>query len=175
MGLDMYFEGTYSTRAFTERSLDKTKVALDPSFESTLESIGFENAPMEFTNWNYYSVNIPIAYWRKVNCIHNWFVENVQGGNDNCDRHYVSDEKIKELIKEIDNILSEDDPKTKLAKAKANLPNTTGCFFGSQEYDKYYFEDLKYTKERMQACLDWQNKMAGTGKCFDSFYYQSSW
>ena len=27
----------------------------------------------------------------------------------------------------------------------------------------------------MQACLDWQNKMAGTGKCFDSFYYQSSW
>ena len=64
---------------------------------------------------------------------------------------------------------------SKWAKAEANLPNTTGCFFGSQEYDKYYFEDLKYTKERMQACLDWQNKMAGTGKCFDSFYYQSSW
>ena len=80
-----------------------------------------------------------------------------------------------ELVEEIDNILSEPDPKTKLAKAEANLPNTTGCFFGSQEYDKYYFEELKYTKERMQACLDWQNKMAGTGKCFDSFYYQSSW
>ena len=102
----------------------------------------------------------------KVNCIHNWFVENVQGGNDNCDRHYVSDEKIKELVEEIDNILSEPDPKTKLAKAEANLPNTTGCFFGSQEYDKYYFEDLKYTKKRMQACLDWQNKMAGTGQMF---------
>ena len=67
--------------------------------------------------------------------------------------------KQKELVEEIDNILSEPDPKTKLAKAEANLPNTTGCFFGSQEYDKYYFEDLKYTKERMQACLDWQNKM----------------
>ena len=59
--------------------------------------------------------------------------------------------------------------------AEASLPNTTGCFFGSQEYDKYYFEDLEYTRKRMQACLDWQNKMAGTGKCFDSFYYQSSW
>ena len=178
MGLDMYFEGTFSTRAFSERDPNNYKrenVEIDLDFEATLESIGFENAPIEFTNWNYYSVNIPIAYWRKVNCIHNWFVENVQGGNDNCDRHYVSDEKIKELIKEIDNILSEPDPKTKLAKAEANLPNTTGCFFGSQEYDKYYFEDLKYTKERMQACLDWQNKMAGTGKCFDSFYYQSSW
>ena len=66
MGLDMYFEGTFSTRAFTERSLDKTEVALDPSFESTLESIGFENAPMEFTNWNYYSVNIPIAIGEKL-------------------------------------------------------------------------------------------------------------
>ena len=106
MGLDMYFEGTFSTRAFTERSLDKTKVALDPSFESLLESIGFEDAPKEFTNWNYYSVNIPIAYWRKVNCIHNWFVENVQGGNDNCERHYVSSDKIEELVEEIDNILS---------------------------------------------------------------------
>ena len=29
MGLDMYIEGTFSTRAFTERSLDKTKVALE--------------------------------------------------------------------------------------------------------------------------------------------------
>ena len=65
MGLDMYFEGTFSTRAFTERSLDKTKVALDPSFESTLESIGFEDAPMEFTNWNYYSVNIPYCLLEK--------------------------------------------------------------------------------------------------------------
>ena len=34
---------------------------------------------------------------------------------------YVSDEKIKELVEEIDNILSEPDPKTKLAKAEANL------------------------------------------------------
>ncbi len=83
-----------------------------------------------------------MSYWRKVNCIHNWFVENVQGGNDNCDRHYVSDEKIKELVEEIDNILSEDDPKTKLAKAEANLPNTEGFFFGSQEYDKYYLKTL---------------------------------
>ena len=90
----------------------------------------------------------------------------------------VSDKTVYKWItrvEEIDNILSEPDPKTKLAKAEANLPNTEGFFFGGQEYDKYYFEDLKYTKERMQACLDWQNKMAGTGKCFDSFYYQSSW
>ena len=33
MGLDMYFEGTFSTRAFTERIIYKTKVSLDHSFE----------------------------------------------------------------------------------------------------------------------------------------------
>ena len=40
MGLDMYFEGTFSTRAFTER--DPKNYAIDPDFESALESIGFE-------------------------------------------------------------------------------------------------------------------------------------
>ena len=100
MGLDMYFEGTFSKRAFYEdKYTDNKETLIDPDFETALESIGFENAPVEFNNWNYYSINIPIAYWRKVNCIHNWFVENVQGGNDNCDRSYVSDEKIKELVK----------------------------------------------------------------------------
>ena len=67
MGLDMYFEGTFSTRAFTERKFDDRRNAeIDPDFETALESIGFENAPVEFTNWNYYSINIPIAYWEKL-------------------------------------------------------------------------------------------------------------
>ena len=103
MGLDMYFEGTFSTRAFSERDPNNYKrenVEIDLDFEATLESIGFENAPVEFSNWNYYSINIPIAYWRKVSCIHNWFVKNVQGGKDDCDRYYVGDEKIKELVEE---------------------------------------------------------------------------
>tara|TARA_B100000287_G_scaffold433430_1_gene495150 strand:- start:2551 stop:3081 length:531 start_codon:yes stop_codon:yes gene_type:complete len=176
MGLDMYFEGSFAKRSFIERKFDeRRKCEIDPDFETTLKSIGFENAPIEITNWNYYSINIPIAYWRKVSSIHQWFVENVQHNNDDCGRYYVDENDISNLVEEIDNILSEPDPNRKIAKAEANLPNTTGCFFGSQEYDKYYFEDLEYTKKRMQACLDWQKKMAGTGKCFDNFYYQSSW
>ena len=54
MGLDMYFEGTFSTRAFSERDPNNYKrenVEIDLDFEATLESIGFENAPIEFTNW----------------------------------------------------------------------------------------------------------------------------
>ena len=53
MGLDMYFEGVFSTRSFVERKFDDRRNAeIDPDFETTLESIGFENAPIEFTNWN---------------------------------------------------------------------------------------------------------------------------
>ena len=164
MGLDMYFEGTFSTRAFTERSFDKTKVALDPSFESLLESIGFEDAPKEFTNWNYYSVNIPIAYWRKVNCIHNWFVENVQGGNDNCDRHYVSDEQIKELVEEIDNILSESDPKTKLAKAEANVNYATSQQALNKEQsalNKDLGEGIKMLGDNLAEVIKFLQKIGG--------------
>ena len=71
MGLDMYFEGNFSKRAFVDNfditTTDSKDILIDPDFKMTLESIGFENAPVEFTNWNYYSVNIPIAYWSKVN------------------------------------------------------------------------------------------------------------
>ena len=175
MGLDMYFEGTFSTRAFTERSLDKTEVALDPSFESLLESIGFEDAPKEFTNWNYYSVNIPIAYWRKVNCIHNWFVENVQGGDDNCERHWVSRENLEDFLETINTILAVKTPVARRTKAEELLPtDIEGCFFGSEDYDDWYYQDLKRTKSILEKVFDYEEN-AEAGKCFDNFYYQSSW
>ena len=40
MGLDMYFEGTFSTRAFSERdpnNYKKENVEIDLDFETTLE------------------------------------------------------------------------------------------------------------------------------------------
>lgn len=40
-----------------------------------------------------------VAYWRKANQIHGWFVENCANGEDtNGGYHYVSHEKLKELI-----------------------------------------------------------------------------
>ena len=43
MGLDMYFEATFSTRSFVERKFDDRRNAeIDPDFKTTLESIGFE-------------------------------------------------------------------------------------------------------------------------------------
>lgn len=37
-------------------------------------------------------------YWRKANQIHNWFVQNVQSGEDDCGMYLVSKEKLQELV-----------------------------------------------------------------------------
>ena len=39
-----------------------------------------------------------VAYWRKANAIHRWFVKNVQGGIDECQTSYVELAQLKELV-----------------------------------------------------------------------------
>ncbi len=36
-----------------------------------------------------------IGYWRKANAIHNWFVQHVQDGKDECQLAYVSIEDLR--------------------------------------------------------------------------------
>ena len=54
-------------------------------------------------------------------------------------------------------------------KAKELLPNVTGFFFGSQEYDDWYYSDLEHTKTMLKNLLD--------NPVFEGydFYYQASW
>ena len=48
-----------------------------------------------------------LAYWRKANQIHKWFVDNVQEGVDNCGEYYVSHEKLQELLDTVNNVLAD--------------------------------------------------------------------
>ena len=43
------------------------------------------------------TVSVTVAYWRKANQIHSWFVQNVQGGEDECQPHHVSREQLRDL------------------------------------------------------------------------------
>jgi hypothetical protein len=137
-----------------------------------------------------------VAYWRKANQIHKWFVDNVQGGNDDCREYYVEREKLKELLATVSTVLQgsklvagkitngytltstgtevvrnpniEDgqriaDPSV----ANALLPTQEGFFFGGNEYDQYYYEDLEYTRETLAKVLEEPDD--------GSFYYDSSW
>ena len=198
MGLDMYLKGT-KTFGIYPQSQYKPPFEKTFEFTSLLNNHGLENAPIDYdTSWSCYSVQFPLMYWRKSNQIHQWFVQNVQGGKDNCDEYSVSLDQLKLLSKTIEPAL------VSTAAASELLPTSEGFFFGSQEYDEYYFEDLKTTKKQIDKIIAYQTAAENAQKCrwlnlkthngtmsteefnekfptltkdipFDDFYYQSSW
>jgi hypothetical protein len=106
------------------------------------------------------SVSEEIAYWRKANAIHRWFVDNVQDGNDDCKEYYVDQEQLKELVSLCKEVLSDKN------KAAELLPCQEGFFFGSYDYDEWYFNNLEKTVEMLEPELETE--------AYD-FYYCSSW
>lgn len=97
-----------------------------------------------------------VGYWRKANQIHNWFVQNVQDGEDNCAEYYVSLDQLKQLRETCITAL--------VTKNAELIPPTEGFFFGSTEIDQFYWDDLKDTVEIL-ADLD-ENA---------DYYYNASW
>lgn len=93
------------------------------------------------------SISIAAAYWRKQNAIHDWFVQNVQEGIDECQRVDVSRDKLAELVQVCTEVLADHELAPEL------LPTTSGFFFGSTEYDDWYFQGLEYTVQRLTALL----------------------
>ena len=182
MGLDMYLEASFSTRAY-ERPTDQdyadmregkeVEIKKSSEFEDAIAAIGFEDAPIDYA-YNHFQYVFPIITWRKANAIHKFFVDTCQNGNDNCQRHYVSRENLEELLETINTILAVKTPVARRTKAEELLPTEMGCFFGSEDYDDWYFQDLKRTKVTLDKLFEYEENAEG-GKCFDNFYYQSSW
>ena len=134
-----------------------------------------------------------VAYWRKANAIHTWFVKNVQDGKDDCGTYYVSAEKLLALKTACDKVLAA----SKLRKGKVKngyvakrggpfepviedgeviadpqiaetvLPTASGFFFGSVDYDEHYRRDIEDTSAMIGKL------MAEEGD--SDFYYHSSW
>ncbi len=105
-----------------------------------------------------------IGYWRKANAIHKWFVDNVQGGVDDCRESYVSIEQLGELLAACREVVSNKN------KSKELLPTQSGFFFGNTEYDEWYFNDIEHTIEICENAI----RDSETDSWSD-FYYSSSW
>jgi hypothetical protein len=134
-----------------------------------------------------------VAYWRKVNAVHRWFVDNVQDGTDDCKEYYVGREKLEELLDICRRIWEASDlgtpeeqedmlgnsyqayPHAKVNKHLANelLPPQSGFFFGDTELDQWYLHGIKETIDQLEALLDPDGPFA-KGNGWD-FEYQSSW
>lgn len=104
-----------------------------------------------------------ICYWRKANEIHRWFVDNVQDGNDDCREYYVTREQLEELLVIVEAVL--EDP----SQAAELLPTQPGFFFGSTDYDDWYFENLKHTKTMLREALDRPKAL------MSDYFYRASW
>lgn len=101
---------------------------------------------------------VMIGLWRKSNAVHNWFVQNVQEGEDDCRQYVVTLEHLQELARRCKEVLEDH------SKASDLLPTVGGFFFGSTEYSEGYFNILEYTLEILSKC---------DKDC--KYYYQSSW
>jgi hypothetical protein len=139
-------------------------------------------------------VELNVAYWRKANQIHNWFVQTVQDGKDDCGTYYVDRKHLVELRDICKSILASttliqgqvkngemvQDGKwvdviergkimadTKLAEKL--LPRQQGFFFGGSGYDQWYWHDLENTVKQIDAALEYFNDDDWM------FYYHSSW
>ena len=157
MGLDSYLKATklISGYSWEERGNKSEYNNLLNVFGLSLGDVA-EDSPGA-------NVEIVVAYWRKANEIHNWFVNNVQGGEDKCQSSYVPREKLEELIGVCEKVLENH----KLAAEL--LPTKSGFFFGGIDYDNYYFEDLEKTAKKLKKILnnpELQNW---------HFEYQASW
>lgn len=145
MGLDMYLTKKRFLWSDEER---KSKAVKKLSAELN------ENLEMS-------EVRFDAMYWRKANHFHNWFVSNVQDGNDDCGEYYVSIEQLKELRDTCRKVLADH------SLAEELLPTQSGFFFGGTDYDDWYFESVQETADKLDKLIDSQGK--------GDYYYSSSW
>ena len=115
------------------------------------------------------TVSFTVAYWRKANSVHKWFVDNVQDGKDDCERYAVSRVKLAELRDLCAGLLrvKVKSPGVAVAAVLENLPPSEGFFFGSTEVDEWFWQDMQVTVAQLDRALE-------LGGSFD-FYYESSW
>jgi hypothetical protein len=110
------------------------------------------------------TIKFTVAYWRKANAVHDWFVREVQNGEDECREHHVLREDLENLIALCQGVLDEPDRES---AARESLPPRAGFFFGSTAVDEWYEQDLQVTIDQLTKVLKMPSEW--------DFYYQSSW
>ena len=157
MGLDMYLYAREYISAY-----DWDKNADGQKLTNILGNMNFAPSELERPSL---TVQLPIGYWRKANQIHNWFVKNVQDGEDDCREYSVGREQLQELLETCEKVLEDPSLREEL------LPTSAGFFFGSTDYDEYYENDLRETALLLTKILS-DTRLNSSNV---DFVYTSSW
>ena len=136
-----------------------------------------------------------VAYWRKFNALHGWFVNECANGVDECQSIYVPVEKLKELLTTLTEVKSVIDNSKKTVKVlkdwdgkdyevesydceeavKELLPPVQGFFFGGYEIDEWYKQNVDETVKVIEDLLDELGESDKYGLYSGEIYYQASW
>lgn len=140
--------------------------------------------------YGYNAIFQNIAYWRKANQIHSWFVKNVQSNEDDCGSYDVTKEQLEKLLDVCEKVKASSElvdgmvingytlsgPCYKSGKVIKNpevaielLPTQSGFFFGNTDYNEWYLEDIEDTIKLLKRILKETD--------FDNWivFYHSSW
>jgi hypothetical protein len=158
MGLDMYLT---AERYFRRWPDDGPDMVIANDVIALLPELVAAKATVQ-------TVSAEVGYWRKANAIHNWFVQNVQDGKDECKDHEVSYEQLVDL-RDVCNKVMEDN-----TLAPTLLPTGSGFFFGNTEYDHWYFT---YVAATVTICNNVLDNLLPTGDVYSHWdiKYCSSW
>ena len=156
MGLDMYLAVTADGPA--EDLIDATKEAglLQYWVGGDVKSLDEDDK------------QLVIAYWRKANAIHGWFVRTQADGVDECQEIPVSREALMDLVERCKKVLAVGATCVDAAEA-ADLSTQGGFFFGDTTYGEWYRRDLEETVTQIEAVLSAKWPMPV------SFIYEASW
>ena len=102
-----------------------------------------------------------VCYWRKANQVRRWFVKHLEGMNRNSDCEYfnVTKEILEQLVEDCKTVLEH---KNVNGCAMLAMPTESGFFFGSTEYDEWYFGQLESTVNEIEKVIettDWETEV----------------
>lgn len=131
-----------------------------------IESDSFEYLGKEYKVKPVYLDSRDVVYWRKENAVHSYMVNNLQRGKDDCGEYILSKEFLTQFKEDLEGVLSGE------LDCKEVLPTKSGFFFGSIEYDEYYYKSLRYSYDEIEKLLKEYDEDIEEGYIY---YYGSSW
>ena len=119
------------------------------------------------------------AQWRKANAIQRWMNDELAGGDmENCQSYPIDSDKLDQLRNDCMAVLSMNSNPLANKKMveelaeKRGLYPMEGFFFGTYEFDEWYFRDLEYTV----AVIDRLDKAGALNPDSDvTFTYRAWW
>jgi hypothetical protein len=170
MGLDQYLyvrKGVDSKH--TQRVAGENVWVENPAFDEIVNKVGVRHyLDSKDSGYKWLSVLVPVAYWRKTYHIHDWFVRNVQDGDDDCGTYNVHSDTLTELRDTLATVMALP-VEERRAKQEELLPIED--WHDSDEWWKSINETNEWTLARLTELLD----LAKADGHNIHFVYKSSW